>query len=86
MAASSSTRLWLAHQGDREIGSRASPDFGVRATAREPATKCPSKKIFLVLVLQNKKCVLARRTPDLPVNLAGPRHVRSGRKQPETRP
>ena len=29
MAASSSTRLGLAHQGDREIGSRASPDFWV---------------------------------------------------------
>ena len=69
MAASSSTRLGLAHQGDREIGSRASPDFWVSRC--RPQVECAllsSEEIFFVSVLRTKKCVLApRSTPDLPV-------------------
>ena len=45
MAASSSTRLRLAHQGDLEIGSRASVNFGIEqgrhaGTALRCSTRC----------------------------------------------
>src|SRR5512146_2874388 len=59
-------------QGDQEFGSRASPEFGVRATAPEferdeGSSSARSElgelllapeEIFLVLVLQKQKCVL----------------------------
>ena len=46
--ASSSTRLWLAHQEDREIG-RASrgENFGVRAAASESAAASQAQPLRL---------------------------------------
>src|SRR5947207_2164362 len=71
--------IWIARrkslrdsQGDREIGSRASRDFWVSRCRPEACDlELSSKEIFLVLVLQNKKCVHARRPPDLPVKSSG---------------
>ena len=56
-------------QGDREIGSRASPDLGVRAAARETARRpllrrgglvLTSKEIFFVSVLPQDPAHLDR--------------------------
>ena len=59
-------------QGDREIGSRASPEFGFRAAACESNALCsPRRKYFLFRSSEPKNAFSPSqnsRTPELPVN------------------
>jgi hypothetical protein len=52
-------------QGDRKIGSRASPDFGFRAAARESNARALPRKYFWLWSSKDKNAFFLARLPTM---------------------